>query len=45
MTGGIVAAKYPADKHISTAAMTLVAAESRRSINEYGNSASRTVIS
>ena len=45
MTGGIVAAKYPADMHISTAAMTEVASELMRSINEYGNSESKTVMS
>ena len=45
MTGGMVVAKYPADKHIKTAAMTLLVAVSRRLSNEYGNSASRIVMS
>jgi hypothetical protein len=41
----MVAAKYPADKHIKAAAITLTAIESNRSTNEYGNSESKTVIS
>lgn len=45
ITGGIVAAKYPAERHIKMAPMIVLMTEKQRSSSEYGSSVSTMVIS
>jgi hypothetical protein len=45
MTGGIIAAKYPAERHIKMAPMIVVVMERERSTSEYGSSVSMIVMS
>jgi hypothetical protein len=45
ITGGIIAAKYPAERHIKMAPIIVVITERDKSINEYGSSVSRMVMS
>jgi len=45
ITGGIIAAKYPAERHIKMAPMIVVMTDRERSTSEYGSSVSMMVMS